>query len=474
MSRASQFFTGAPLLVLVTLCSLPCRGQFALTVLQGPSNEPYTQSNDVQSDSVVVASTPAWGVNFQAVSLDSWLTFNTDCTNPSGAIPAVIGVTPASLFLCIDPGQVADNGYYVGLIEVTAAGYPALRIPIRLTKFPTGNLSASPDAANLSGASLSASITVSADPTGQNNNNGGFSELDFTTALGRPNPAEGNWLSFVQSNSKTPGRVDITVDPARLQPASAGTYTNKLIFKDTKYGDVKTAVVNLTVQAQDFKVTRVLPHLAVGGEWITTFIVVNTGDEPGQFTVDFHAQDGSSLSIQIGSANLSVLTGTIPAHGAKFYEAGNSSQGLRAGWGLVTADAPVDIQALFRRRVPSGAHYEAAVSSTPGGSGFVIPFDATTFAETGDPFYTGFAVANMDAVATANVVCTSRDDTGVVIPNGVVIPPLVPLGQYANYLFPALTGKRGTLDCVSNTRIAPLAFRFIGTDAFASLPVFLK
>jgi hypothetical protein len=46
---------------------------------------------------------------------------------------------------------------------------------------------------------------------------------------------------------------------------------------------------------------------------------------------------------------------------------------------------------------------------------------------------------------------------------------------WSNYLFPALAGQRGTIDCDSNTNIAATALRFIGTGgAFSSLPVISK
>lgn len=103
----------------------------------------------------------------------------------------------------------------------------------------------------------------------------------------------------------------------------------------------------------------------------------------------------------------------------------------------------------------------------------MIPFDATTFAANSSPFYTGFAIANLNQTS-ANITCTARDQNGSVIPNAVSVSPLNPLGHWANYLFPALSGMRGTLDCAANANIAAAALRFIGTNAFSSLPVITK
>jgi hypothetical protein len=114
------------------------------------------------------------------------------------------------------------------------------------------------------------------------------------------------------------------------------------------------------------------------------------------------------------------------------------------------------------------------VAAGGGYSSFRIPFDATTFTAANAPFYTGFAISNLNPSASAHVTCVARDQGGTVIPNAVTIPTLNPLGHWGDYLFPALAGKRGTLDCSADTLVSAIAFRFIGTSAFSSLPVIVK
>jgi hypothetical protein len=133
------------------------------------------------------------------------------------------------------------------------------------------------------------------------------------------------------------------------------------------------------------------------------------------------------------------------------------------------------IQALFRDD-SNKTYYEAAVPSNVGSKEFVIPFDATTFAN-GVPFVTGLAIANLDAVNVANVTCVARDSNGSTIPNVFTAetgpPPLNPSGHWSSFTFPALNGLRGTIDCTSNTVIAATALHFLGA-AFSSLPVIYK
>ena len=215
-----------------------------------------------------------------------------------------------------------------------------------------------------------------------------------------------------------------------------------------------------------------LAHFAAGDTWTTDFFVLNTGTSTATFSIAFRDDNGNPVALPFTAGPANVLSGTIAAQGSAYYEATNSQLPLAAGWGQITADPSIVVQALFRRSA-NGTYYEAAVPSGAGSKEFLLPFDATTFAANGQPFYTGFAIANLDQAA-ANVTCTADDANGVVIPNAVSVPQLSPLGHWANYLFPALAGKRGTIDCTSNTDIAATALRVIGTTTFSSLPVVSK
>jgi hypothetical protein len=223
-------------------------------------------------------------------------------------------------------------------------------------------------------------------------------------------------------------------------------------------------------------VTRALPHVAFGGEWTTSLFAISSGANAGNFAVSFYGDTGAAISLPFteGMGNLSTLTDSVPAQGRKDYEASNANLPVQGGWGLVTADASLTLQATFRRATANGSFYEAAIPASEGYSGFIIPFDATTFPPTGGPLYTGFAISNLNPSAAAHVVCAARDQWGTAIPNAVTIPTLNPSGHYANFLFPALTGKRGTLDCTADTLVSAIALRFIGTDAFSTLPVIVK
>jgi hypothetical protein len=247
-----------------------------------------------------------------------------------------------------------------------------------------------------------------------------------------------------------------------------------LLAEAAIFGTALTAaqVRQLQNDAAPSAVTSVLPHFAVGGSFVTGFSVVNTGSQPANFSISFRDDNGNAVSLPFsGLGTLGTLSDTIVANGAKYYEAGTPQGALIAGSGVVTADAAITIQALFRRLGGDNSYYEVAVPASAGLNEFEIPFDDTTFAATGAQIYTGFAIANLDTANSANVTCTARDATGTIIPGAISVPALNPMGHWAGYLFPALIGQRGTLDCASNTRIGSIGLRALGTNGISSLPV---
>ncbi len=224
-----------------------------------------------------------------------------------------------------------------------------------------------------------------------------------------------------------------------------------------------------------------IPHFAAQDVWTTGIFALNTSPTTAaNFSITFSQDSGIAqpVTFATGTAGTtSRLSDTIPPLGLGYYETGNAAGSLISGWGSISADPSIVIQALFREN-SNGTYYEAAVPSNVGSKEFVIPFDETTFVATGDQFFTGFAIANLDAANAAALTCIARDPNGVVI-NGVfapgTLPPnLMPLGHWAGYNFPALAGRRGTIDCLSNTVIAATALHFIGNNAFSSLPVVYK
>ena len=214
-----------------------------------------------------------------------------------------------------------------------------------------------------------------------------------------------------------------------------------------------------------------LPHFAAGGGFITGFYVFNTGSQPANYSISFHDDSGSPVALSFsGLGTRTIVSDTLPGNGSKYYEADSPSGDLLAGSGTITADPTISIQALFRRQGSGSDFSEAAVPAGLPANEFTIPFDATVFAGNGSQINTGIALANTDSSQAAHILCTARDTQGKVIVNGVSIPDLNPLGHWAGSDFPALLGKRGTLDCISNAKVSSVALRSLGT-AMSSMPL---
>jgi virginiamycin B lyase len=291
----------------------------------------------------------------------------------------------------------------------------------------------------------------------------------FTAATGPPIlPPLGHWAGYLFP-ALTGMRGTIDCSAGTLIAATALRFIGTNAFSSLPVIDKRLASSLIPGVA--------LPHFAAQDVWTTGIFAINTNTSAANFSVAFYDDNGNPIALPFTSGATNTLSGSLPANGSAYLEASNPKATLIDGWGSITADPGVVIQALFRENA-SGKYFEAAVPASTGSAQFEIPFDATTFAATGDQFFTGFAIANLDTSNPATITCTARDNTGSVIPNAFTAttgpPQLRPLGHWAGYLFPALTGLRGTIDCSSTTVIAATALRFIGGNAFSSLPVITK
>jgi hypothetical protein len=119
-----------------------------------------------------------------------------------------------------------------------------------------------------------------------------------------------------------------------FQNAPPGFYTIKLAVNiqgcpnaltcqvpyDTFSGNIQfTAQVVSAIGAP----SNVLPHFAVGGSFVTDFIIVNNSSQAAKFSINFYTDSGAPASLPFnGLGTLSTLADSLPGFGTAFYEAG--------------------------------------------------------------------------------------------------------------------------------------------------------
>jgi hypothetical protein len=404
--------------------------------------------------------------------------------------PIQVTVSPigATINVSADPTKLAygSNKAFVGFFVGSASTFSNF-VVINVNCFPPPSVILAQDSVNVQAPAGSGAVTVSlpSEITGNPSISYGSSyNLSLTPdTTGSPT----SWITSASMPGFAPGSGSIaqngtadlmvTLNVAGL-PVRPLPYLGLLRISDTtqSHGEADLTIwLTVTGSATG---NALLPHIAVNADYTTSFYVVNTGTSNSNFRLDFFDDAGNPLSIPVaGQGQVNHVSGTLAGGASAYFEAGDSSTPYVGGSALITADPYIGAQAMFRHRVQDGTgthYYEAAVAATAGSNEFQIPFDATTFAPTGEQTYTGIAVGNLDSSTSGIVTCTARDSGGNTITNAIPGFGLAPKAHWAGYNFPLLAGKRGTIDCVGTTTIGAIALHtFIG-GANSSLPVFLK
>ena len=225
--------------------------------------------------------------------------------------------------------------------------------------------------------------------------------------------------------------------------------------------------------------SQVFPHFADGGEWQTEFLLVNLNSSTLNVTIKFHP-DGSTATLNVqGVGNVPAITNiSIPPNGSAFYRtAGDSSSPLISGWAEIVSTLPLNGVALFRRHPGDGKYYEGSIPLASPSQSFTIPYDGSTFSNTGDTTYTGLALVNPSTSSSVAETCSAYDKNGNVLGASLQIASLSPLSHTAFILQTAPPENQavgsgiGILVCNSSFPTAVLGLRALGVFTISSLPV---
>ncbi len=213
----------------------------------------------------------------------------------------------------------------------------------------------------------------------------------------------------------------------------------------------------------------VFPHIADGGQWTTSFTLMNLSTKPSPYTLSFFGDDGSPLTLVIlGIGAASGVTGTLEVNGSVVLQtAGGGS--IRQGWAQLDYTEQMAGFAVFKSHRPGFEDSEAAV---PLGSyyehRFVMAFDNTA------GYVTGVAIVNPSQTVTATVFVTFRDESGNQIQlDSFTMGPLTHTAFSVPEFYPQVADRRGVVEfSTSSAALAGLGLRFNPAGSFTSTSPF--
>lgn len=155
--------------------------------------------------------------------------------------------------------------------------------------------------------------------------------------------------------------------------------------------------------AQSVDPVIVIPHIADGGFWKTTFKFVNLGTQKAHMQMQFLGNSGETWSVPIAASadfaagNYAFLAFDIgPGQTVTMVTAGTASD-TSTGWAVAAQpNSPVSLVAgttIFTQHVPNGQDQEASIPMADAITGdFALIFDNTAYS-------TGIAIGNRESVS---------------------------------------------------------------------------
>jgi hypothetical protein len=283
-----------------------------------------------------------------------------------------------------------------------------------------------------------------------------------------------NWLQVspappsVAPGDQTPGTVTVTANATGLAPSQGIPYTGRVDVLDSN--QTRTSVtVTLTVPSTT--TTQTISHLAYGGGWQTSVILVNLDTVPAPYTLSFLNETGTAVTPPLSGP----ASGTIqPGFSQTIQTTAAAGSTTLEGWAQITSSQNIGGTAIFSY---TPTKQEAAVPLlASGGTKLLIPFDV------GGAFALGVAIANPNQTAAAQISLTMRTEQGSTIPmtisgvtGGAIVSagPSINLAAQSHTSFVAAptsaTGEtRGVIELDSNVTIYALGIRYNG-QAFTSI-----
>jgi hypothetical protein len=214
-----------------------------------------------------------------------------------------------------------------------------------------------------------------------------------------------------------------------------------------------------------------IAHLATGNGWQTTFVLVNTGTTAAQANLSFFADDGTPLSLPLGTTTAPSVNQLIPAGASLIVQSAAplSDPAPTIGSAQLTTDGHVGGFVIFRYN-PNGQEAVVPLESRAA-SAYILAFDNT------NDTATGVAINSVSSQAV-NVPVVIRDDAGNQLATDTL--NLAANGHLAFTLgtdkYPATANIRGTIEFNTppGAQIGALGIRIPVAHTFTTLPALAK
>lgn len=230
-------------------------------------------------------------------------------------------------------------------------------------------------------------------------------------------------------------------------------------------GAIVVFYVLLSCQAQ----TLVIPQVADGGGWQTTFVISNMTAGATSASLTFFQETATSatqnwnlpLAESSSPQNLS-----IPGGGTLFLHTLGTAATTSVGWAHL-AGSGISAYAIFTQRVPGRQDQDGTAPAAVSATRILVPFENTS------GYATALAVVNSTASNQAISVSIQTDAGVISQPSFAVMPARGHRSFLMADQFPSTAGQRGVAEFHSiGGGLSIIALRFNPTGAFTASPVY--
>ena len=260
---------------------------------------------------------------------------------------------------------------------------------------------------------------------------------------------------------------------------STGTYfvrikrfEDQFLVNFAQYGSYDLRIFEIGSTAPVLSFTSIFPQVAVGGEYQTSIIGVNTSTSAtAAVDVSLTKSDGTLFPVTVGGVTNSTFSRTVAPMGTSRLQT-TSLGGVAVGYAKFLSSVPLYGSALFKTLSGTAVTSEAGVGLATPTKSFTVYIDNQNNA------VSGYAVANSGTV-TATLTLSLRSKNGIVLETrSVVMLAGQHISEFAFQRFPANApaGFEGSIEFSSDQNVTAVALRFDNASepVFSTIPLLVN